>query len=185
MENIMSDDLYERLGVSRDATTDELKAKYRHLALRYHPDKNPGDEQATERFKKLAEAYEILSDAGKRAAYDRGGTTEFGAFTQRQSQDVFNGAWQSFFGELMKRIPTSHLWLAGAGAAGAGLLALFSGRSATEVALCASVGPVCAVAMNLDTIAQSFHALSPVERLALIDDIRAAIELLTISTRGR
>ncbi len=66
-------DYYEVLGVSRNASKDELKKAYRKLALAYHPDKNPGNQEAEEKFKEAATAYEILSDEKKRAAYDRFG----------------------------------------------------------------------------------------------------------------
>jgi molecular chaperone DnaJ len=66
-------DLYEVLGVGRDASSDDVKAAYRKAALRHHPDKNPGDEAAEERFKEAAEAYAVLSDPEKRARYDRFG----------------------------------------------------------------------------------------------------------------
>lgn len=66
-------DFYEVLGVSRNATSKEIAAAYRKLAIKYHPDSNPDDEGATERFKEAAEAYEILSDQEKRARYDRYG----------------------------------------------------------------------------------------------------------------
>ncbi|MFN2443507.1 MAG: DnaJ domain-containing protein, partial [Thermoanaerobaculia bacterium] len=59
-------DYYEVLGVSRDASVDEIKKAYRRLALKHHPDKNPGDKQAEESFKEAAEAYAILSDTDKR-----------------------------------------------------------------------------------------------------------------------
>ncbi len=66
-------DYYEVLSVSRDCDEQTLKSSYRKLALQYHPDRNPGDKQAEEKFKEAAEAYAILSDSQKRAAYDRFG----------------------------------------------------------------------------------------------------------------
>src|SRR5688572_26680516 len=66
-------DYYEVLGVSRDASADELKKAYRKVAMQFHPDRNPGDKSAEEKFKEAAEAYEILSDADKKAQYDRFG----------------------------------------------------------------------------------------------------------------
>lgn len=66
-------DYYEVLGVSRDATADQIKKAYRKLAIKYHPDKNPGDESAVEKFKEAAEAYDVLSDETKRQKYDQYG----------------------------------------------------------------------------------------------------------------
>ena len=66
-------DYYEVLGVQRAASSDELKKAYRRLAMRYHPDRSPDDPEAEAKFKEVKEAYEVLSDEGKRAAYDRFG----------------------------------------------------------------------------------------------------------------
>src|SRR2546423_14669403 len=66
-------DYYEILGLSRTATDAEIKSAYRKLAVRFHPDKNPGDTEAEEKFKEAAEAYSVLSDAEQRARYDRFG----------------------------------------------------------------------------------------------------------------
>jgi molecular chaperone DnaJ len=66
-------DYYELLGVARDAGSDEIKKAYRKLAMKYHPDRNQGDKEAENRFKEVSEAYEVLSDADKRARYDRFG----------------------------------------------------------------------------------------------------------------
>ncbi|MBN1165393.1 MAG: molecular chaperone DnaJ [Candidatus Krumholzibacteriota bacterium] len=71
-------DYYEVLGIGRDATTDEIKKAYRKLALKYHPDKNPGDREAEEKFKESTEAYEVLRDQEKRARYDQFGHSGMG-----------------------------------------------------------------------------------------------------------
>ena len=68
------EDLYELLEVKRDATQDEIKKSYRKLAHKYHPDANPGNKEAEEKFKKINAAYSVLSDAQKRAQYDNFGT---------------------------------------------------------------------------------------------------------------
>ena len=70
-------DYYDVLGASKDASAAELKKAYRKLAIKYHPDKNPDDQEAEEKFKELGEAYEALSDEDKRAAYDRYGHAAF------------------------------------------------------------------------------------------------------------
>src|SRR5436305_14399658 len=70
-------DYYEVLSVSRTATEDEIKRSYRKLAVKFHPDKNPDDSHAEEKFKELGEAYDVLMDADKRAAYDRFGHAAF------------------------------------------------------------------------------------------------------------
>src|SRR3990167_6053616 len=66
-------DYYEVLGVNRDASDEEIKKAYRKLAMKHHPDRNPDNPKAEEHFKEAKEAYEILSDAGKRTAYDQYG----------------------------------------------------------------------------------------------------------------
>src|ERR1041385_5349636 len=66
-------DYYEVLGVSRTATDSEIKSAYRKLAIRYHPDKNPGDTAAEDKFKEAAEAYSVLADGDQRQRYDRFG----------------------------------------------------------------------------------------------------------------
>src|SRR6059058_2639664 len=70
-------DYYEVLSVERTASEEEIKKAYRKLAIKYHPDKNPGDKTAEERFKEIGEAYEALSDPQKRAAYDQYGHAAF------------------------------------------------------------------------------------------------------------
>ena len=83
-------DYYKTLGVGKQATVEEIKKAYKKLAFTYHPDKNPGDKKAEDTFKKISEAYAVLSDKKKRAEYDRFGSS---GFHQRFSQeDIFRGA---------------------------------------------------------------------------------------------
>jgi molecular chaperone DnaJ len=81
----MAKDLYNVLGVDRGASEDDIKKAYRKMAMKYHPDKNPGDESAEAKFKEVAEAYDVLSDEGKKSNYDRFGTTD------GKSQNPFGG----------------------------------------------------------------------------------------------
>lgn len=104
-------DYYEILGVSKGASAEEIKKAYRKVAIQFHPDKNPGNKEAEEKFKEAAEAYEVLSDADKRAQYDRFGHARpgnggFGGH-EMNMEDIFSqfgdifgggGAFESFFG---------------------------------------------------------------------------------------
>ncbi len=83
---------YEVLTVSRNATTGDIKKSYRKLAVMYHPDKNPDDKDAEEKFKELGEAYEVLMDDQKRAAYDRYGHRAFSQGTGPSAGGGFSGA---------------------------------------------------------------------------------------------
>ena len=74
----MAEDYYDILGVKKDASDDEIKHAFRKLAIKYHPDKNPGDKEAEKQFKKVSEAYEVLSDKQKRARYDQFGKAGLG-----------------------------------------------------------------------------------------------------------
>lgn len=107
-------DYYEVLGVSKDADAKEIKKAYRKLAMKYHPDKNPGDKAAEEKFKEINEAYEVLSDEEKRSTYDRfghdglngqagfGGGQGFGGFGGSGGfggfEDIFGDIFGSGFG---------------------------------------------------------------------------------------
>ncbi|RPD98817.1 molecular chaperone DnaJ [Aureibaculum marinum] len=73
----MKEDYYKILGIDKNATSAEIKKAYRKMAIKYHPDKNPGDKQAEENFKKAAEAYEVLGNADKKARYDQFGHSAF------------------------------------------------------------------------------------------------------------
>jgi len=82
-------DYYQVLGIKKGASADEIKKAYRKLAVKYHPDKNPGDKEAEERFKEINEAYAVLSDPQKKSQYDQFGSS---GFHQRYSQeDIFRG----------------------------------------------------------------------------------------------
>jgi molecular chaperone DnaJ len=93
-------DFYEVLGVAREAALEDIKKAYRQLALKYHPDRNPGDDEAPKRFKEAAEAYEILSDTEKRQRYDRYGHAGLNgaAFHDFRSTDDIMSAFSDIFG---------------------------------------------------------------------------------------
>lgn len=103
-------DYYEILGVNKSATADEIKKAYRKTAIQFHPDKNPGNKEAEEKFKEAAEAYEVLSDETKRAQYDRFGHSKGGGGGfqghDMNMEDIFSqfgdifggGGFDSFFG---------------------------------------------------------------------------------------
>jgi len=94
-------DFYETLGVSRTADADELKRAYRKLAMQYHPDRNPGDQSAEQKFKDISEAYDILKDDQKRAAYDRFGHAAFEQGSRGPGDfGGFSGGFADIFEEM-------------------------------------------------------------------------------------
>jgi len=100
-------DYYEILGVSKSATTDEIKAAYRKLALKYHPDRNPDNKEAEEKFKEAAQAYETLSDAQKRQQYDQFGHAGMGMGGHggphgMNMDDIFD-SFGDIFGEMFSQ----------------------------------------------------------------------------------
>lgn len=119
-------DYYEILQVSKGASADEIKKAYRKLAVQFHPDKNPGDHTAEEKFKELGEAYDVLSDAEKRAAYDRFGHNAFaqGGGAPRGGAGGFHDPF-----DIFKEV------FGGAGGGGGGIFEQFfggGGRGQTE-----------------------------------------------------
>src|SRR5215471_12562292 len=94
-------DYYELLGIGRNASAEELKKAYRQAAMRYHPDRNPGDRAAEEKFKELSEAYQVLSDPEKRVQYDRYGHAAFEQGANGFSGGFdFSGSFEDIFGDI-------------------------------------------------------------------------------------
>ncbi|HSQ60482.1 MAG TPA: molecular chaperone DnaJ [Acidobacteriota bacterium] len=113
-------DYYEVLGVERGASAEEIKKAYRKLALQYHPDRNPGDKSAEERFKEVAEAYDVLSDAEKRANFDRFG---------HQTAGVPGGGFEGYAGfDLSDALRAFMRDFGGFGGAGGGFGDFFEGE---------------------------------------------------------
>ena len=113
-------DYYEILEVSRDASIEEIKKSYRKMVFKYHPDKNPGDKSVEEKFKKIGEAYEVLSNPEKRAAYDRyghstftsgggGGGFDFTSGFSTEFSDIFQDFFGGGFGKSQRTTSREHL----------------------------------------------------------------------------
>lgn len=103
-------DFYDVLGVGRDASDEEIKQSYRRLAMKYHPDRNPGDKTAEDEFKKVKEAYEVLSDSKRREAYNRYGHQAeqmgmggFGGMDGVDLGDIFGDMFGNIFGGANRR----------------------------------------------------------------------------------
>src|SRR5215204_3503745 len=97
-------DFYEILGVSRSADADELKRAYRKLAMQCHPDRNPGDKSAEQKFKEISEAYDILRDDQKRAAYDRFGHAAFDGGGRGPGDFAFTGGFSGGFADIFEEM---------------------------------------------------------------------------------
>jgi molecular chaperone DnaJ len=112
-------DYYEVLGIPKNADADAIKKSYRKLAMQFHPDKNPGDKTAEDKFKEAAEAYDVLSDDDKRARYDRFGHAAFdgsmGGGGGMSMDDIF-----SQFGDIFGDSPFGDIFGRGGGRQGGG-----------------------------------------------------------------
>ena len=113
MENF---DYYEILEIEKSSNRDEIKRSYRELAMKYHPDRNSGDKDAEEMFKRINEAYQVLSDDEKRAIYDRHGkdglkSQGFSGFSERDFGDIFGDIgdiFESVFGQGFSGFSSGH-----------------------------------------------------------------------------
>ncbi|MFQ5681768.1 MAG: molecular chaperone DnaJ [Candidatus Binatia bacterium] len=93
-------DYYQTLGIDRNASAETIKKAYRKLALKYHPDRNPGDKQAEEKFKEVSEAYQVITDPEKRARYDQFGHAAFGEGGPFRGGFDFTSGFEDIFGDI-------------------------------------------------------------------------------------
>ena len=124
-------DYYEVLAVSRTATEEEVKRAYRKLAVKFHPDKNPDDSHAEEKFKELGEAYDVLMDADKRAAYDRFGHAAFAQGTAGRG-----GGFHDPF-DIFREV------FGGGGGGAGGIFETFSAVAPRQTGRGGSAAPIC------------------------------------------
>src|SRR6202171_6614963 len=97
-------DFYELLGLQRGATADDIKKAYRKQAMQYHPDRNPGDKPAEQKFKDINEAYDVLKDEQKRAAYDRFGHAAFENGSRGPGDFGFAGGFSGGFADIFEEM---------------------------------------------------------------------------------
>ncbi len=153
-------DFYQVLGVARDAKADEIRKTYRKLARKYHPDLNPGDKAAEERFKKVQEAYDVLSDAKKRQVYDQYGfysdnIPPGGPGPGGPAQEPEMGFGGFDFSEFMNQAGGAHPGAGAAGGAGAGAFRdifsqFFSSRKGDRAAAAPEKGSDLEYGLNID-----------------------------------
>ncbi|WP_315814739.1 DnaJ domain-containing protein [Paraflavitalea speifideaquila] len=105
----MAKDYYSILGIGKQATDDEIRKAFRKLAVKYHPDKNPGNKEAEEKFKEINEANEVLSDAEKRKKYDKYGSNWNQFNGAQQGQQQYQGPIRAAGPIILKATPTSSL----------------------------------------------------------------------------
>lgn len=96
-------DYYEVLGVQKNASAEEIKKAYRNLAFKYHPDRNPDDKVAEEKFKQISAAYDVLGDETKRRNYDLGGYTDNSNYQQTYNQYQYSNSAQDFYEQFFNQ----------------------------------------------------------------------------------
>ena len=179
----MATGYYELLGVSRDVSDSDLKKAYRKQAVKYHPDKNPGDEAAEAKFKEISEAYDVLKDSDKRAAYDRYGHA---AFKQGGMGNPSGGMGGGMGGQDPFDIFREAF---GGGGSGGGIERRRSARAPSGRGACACPAPPPAGAgggtaptVPLRSSRAGFHA-SPPSLLLLVGEVMALMRRVSEKAR--